>query len=195
MSNIVRNHSLNTFIHRKPKGDSYKEYQIAVTRRRKKTARLSNSIMTKELWVYESDRENDNENDYTNDSNNITLGGYSTASLSPSLSLSVCDWQDPGSAPHLIKNHHIIPAVFQYLNINTGGRPPSTWRRQPTNELHHYEEALTGDGEMRDRWSEGAVEWGRRGNGAVGSFNRPATVLLSPYQKGRRGCGWHRNEK
>lgn len=82
--------------------------------------------------------------------------------LSLSHSFSLCDWQHPGSALHLIKNHHIIPAVSQYLNINTGGSPPppphSIWQRQPANELHHYEKALTGDGGMWDRWRKGSVE-------------------------------------
>lgn len=38
---------------------------------------------------------------------------------------------------------------------------------------------------MRDRWREGAVMQGRRGvrEGCWQSFNRPANVLLSPYQK------------
>lgn len=82
--------------------------------------------------------------------------------LSLSHSFSLCDWQHPGSALHLIKNHHIIPAVSQYLNINTGGSPlpppHSIWQRQPANELHHYKKALTGDGGMWDRWRKGSVE-------------------------------------
>lgn len=82
--------------------------------------------------------------------------------LSLSHSFSLCDWQHPGSAQHLIKNHHIIPAVSQYLNINTEGSPPppphSIWQRQSANELHHYEKALTGDGGMWDRWRKGSVE-------------------------------------
>lgn len=118
--------------------------------------------------------------------------------VSPSLSISLCDWQAPGSAPQLIKNHHIIPAVSQYLNINTGGTPsPLTWWRRPTNELHHYEEALTRDGGMRGRWREGAVEYREERSWVEGRwrcFNRSARALLSRYQKGLRSWSFPRDE-
>lgn len=110
-------------------------------------------------------------------------------SLRLCLSLSVCDWQNLGSAPQLIKNNCIIPAVSQYLNINTRGRPPSTWQRQPANELHHYEEALTWG--WRD---EGQMERGRRGTGLLGVstglrlfFCLPiSTVVADPEMKSRK---------
>lgn len=76
------------------------------------------------------------------------------------ICIPLCDWQATSWAPHLIKNPYLIPAVSQDLNINTGRDPPHhppsqvTWWKEPANELHHYGEALTGDGGMRDRWGK-----------------------------------------
>lgn len=77
---------------------------------------------------------------------NATLGGY--------FSLPVCDWQDPDSAPHLIKKHHIIPAVSQYLNINTVASPHPSLpdRHSPLMSfITMMKQWMEG---RRDRWKE-----------------------------------------
>lgn len=123
--------------------------------------------------------------DKTNGRINTTLGGY--------FSLSVCDWQDPDSAPYLIKNHHIIPAVSQYLNINTVVSPHPS--------LPDRHSPLMSFITMMKQW-QGMEGWGTDGKreshgireGRWLSFNRRGCFSVS-LSKGQHSCGWLRNKK